>query len=153
MLPTTAIGGWLLIYLVWAALGICFGIYANGSDLLYYMNNEPLMETAGIIIFILVAVYNLVYVWFLIALCRKRTGIIAKIKWMILITPVFNACLPAIFAIVLSFSLAGLPLGELVKSAYPAPVVGSLCGAAVMALVWHRYFTVSRRVAAIWPNG
>lgn len=153
MAVKSGIGGWLLLYVIWAVWSICFAIYANGSDLVYYMDNQPRLEAAGWTVFILVLVYSAIYAWLLLSLCRKRPGIIARIKWMIIISPIFNACLPAIFALVVSFSLPSGIFGQLIKSAYPPSIIGSICGAGVMALAWHRYFSVSRRVAATWPQG
>lgn len=152
MLPKTGIGGWLLVYIIWAVWSICYSVFANGRDLFYYHAELPIMENAALAVFIMVLIYSAIYAWLLLLLCRKQDGIIKKIKLMIAISPVFNASLPAIFAFVLSFSLPDGSLWQLIESAYPVPIIGSICGAIIMAGIWFVYFSVSKRVMTTWPN-
>lgn len=147
------ISGCLLVYLIWAFWGAAFSIYTNGLDVAVMRDMLPEMVRYAVVILILVLLFYGYYVFLLIQLIRKKQGIVAKIKLMIIATPIFNACLPAISAFCLGAVLDNVGLLELLKQVYNPTVLGSLFGAAVMALVWYRYFTVSKRVHCIWPSG
>lgn len=147
------IRGWLLFYVLWAIWCIAFSIYASGIALINYENEYSFMLAAGVIVFALVLLFYGLYGFFLFLLLRKRPGIVRKIKAMIAITPVFNAFLPAIFTGILALTNDRLDFGDLIVHAYPPEIAGSLVGATVVAVIWYRYFTVSRRVKEIWPNG
>ncbi len=147
------IGGWLLLYVIWAIFGICFAIYANGSDLAVYGEQYPMLLPAGWMVMGLVLVFYGLYAWLVFRLVTRRQGIVRPIKLMIIATPVFNAILPALFALFLAITLPDADFMAILGSAYPAPILGSIAGAAIMAVVWYRYFKVSLRVRNTWPEG
>lgn len=147
------IGGWLLVYLAWAALGIAYAIGTNLSDLLVYQADYPFLVPSALVTLLLVLLFYGYYAFLLYRLCLRRAGIISRIKAMILLTPIFNGVLPCIFAITISLTVPFTDFASILRDAYPPPLIGSICGAAVMALIWHRYFCTSQRVKATWPAG
>lgn len=147
------IGGWLLVYIIWAVWGIVHAIGTNLSDLLVCRSNYPPLAPSAMVVLGLVLIFYGYYAWLIYLLVRRRAGIISRIKWMLLLVPVFNGLLPGIFSLIISLTLPFTDFGNIVRDAYTPPIIGSICGAAVMAVIWHRYFCTSKRVKATWPVG
>lgn len=147
------IGGWLLVYVLWAALGIVYAIATNLWDLLVYRADYPFLVPSALVILSLVLLFYGYYAVLLYRLCLRRTGILARIKAMILLAPIFNGLLPFIFAITISLTVPFTDFSNILRDAYPAPIIGSVFGAVVMAAIWHRYFCTSKRVKTTWPAG
>lgn len=146
------IRGWLLFYVVWAAVSIAIAIYANGNGLLVYGRALPEMLPAGWTVFIIVLAFYGFYAWLLSRLVARKSGVVSQIKLMIALTPIVNAALPGIFAAIACATISQLRLASTLKDAYPPPVIGSIVGGIVIACIWYRYFQVSKRVRAIWPE-
>lgn len=142
-----------MVYLVWAAWGIVYAIGANLSDLLVYRTDYPFLLPSAVVTLLLVLLFYGYYAVLLYRLCRRKAGILSRIKAMILLTPIFNGFLPCIFAITMSVTVPFTDFASILRDAYTPPLIGSICGAAFMALIWHRYFCTSKRVRATWPAG
>lgn len=147
------LGGWLMVYLVWAAWGIVYAIGTNLSDLLVYRTDYPFLVPSGVVTLLLVFFFYGYYALLLYHLCRRRAGILSRIKAMILLTPIFNGLLPGIFAITISLTVPFTDFASILRDAYTPSLLGSICGAAIMALIWHRYFCTSKRISVTWPAG
>lgn len=148
-----AIRGWLLVYVIWAYWGTAFSIAINGYELVLIKRAAPFLFVGAMIVFALAVAFFGYYCLMLLKLIRRQQGVVKKIKALILCAPVFNAMLPAIFIGVGMLGNPGLNAAALFNGAYTPGVFGSLAGAAIMAIIWYRYFCVSKRVKSIWPDG
>ena len=145
------IGGWLLVYVVLAALGIVIMLYQSLMDLLLGFRMPPLFPSmAGTAL--LVIIWYLVYAVLLYQLVMLRRGAVARIKKMLVATLFFNALLPVPFSAILSLTVQDVSFVKALCASYAELPWANLLGMAVMCVVWYRYFSLSRRVRQTFPE-
>ena len=149
--PKRGIGGWLLVYVVLTALSITFTLLRSLMDLSSALH--PVLWRGELVAALLTFAWYLTYAAALYRLVRLKPGAVSRIKVMIALTPVFSACLPFAYSAVLVLSVPGASLLQVLRAVYSSCTLwGHFFGMAVMAFVWHRYFSVSERVRNTWPE-
>lgn len=146
------IGGWLLVYVIWTALSILVAIGISFRDAMLYWDQIPNLRSITCGIAAGTCVWYLIYAWYLWQLIRLQTGAVAKIKTMIIGTPVFNTIVPIASACAIAAFWPVPDFGELLRSVYNQQTIMSLIGAYLIAFCWLAYFRRSRRVMNTWPE-
>lgn len=142
-----------MIYVLWAFWGVIYSVGTNALDFIRMNSSLPALVYASAACLGLVLAFYGYYSIVLIKLLARKPGIIRKIKALIFSTPIFNALLPLIYLGIVAAIKPELTEAVSLLDIYTPSVIGTLAGSAIMAVIWYRYFCVSRRVRAIWPQG
>ena len=158
-LEVQGIGGWLLVYVVLTCLSLFMQFVWCQREYRIFLN-VPSVRLGTAVPLTLGLLWCVLYGAGLFRLVCRLWGGVAHVRKMIVVTPFFHLCLPfvhvaALFLtssrpefITLSMALGMWEENLYVLSQYYTPqVLGSILVSFVMAAVWYRYFSVSRRVA------
>ena len=145
------IGGWLLLYVILAVLGMVMMLVSLVQDIRFAMT-EPAVLPAQIVITLLSAGWYVLYIRALYHLVLLHAGAVPRIKKMIVGTPLLNAVIPFIFAVVVVLTVPGVPLAFILGEVYTPEMLGNIIGSGFMAVIWYRYYCVSLRVQNTWPE-
>lgn len=145
------IGGWLLLYVIHVSIGIIVTILTSLVELMK-SQEMPALFTPTLIITILSVLWCVLYSIFLCHLVRLRRGAVTRIKEMLIGNLLFCAVVPCIFSGLLVNEIPGAKLSEVVAAAYDRSTITALISTAIVTVIWHRYFCVSKRVRNTWPE-
>lgn len=148
------LGGWLVIFIAMYTISAAqslLGLWPTLQVASSMPDHAAMFLGAAAVI----AVWNIFILYCMIRIIFRKPDAVRLSKLMLITGPIIAAITPlmALFAL-----LSGLPdaqlTGELIGKTYNPEVMGQITGMALLSLVWYRFLSVSKRVAAIWgPDG
>lgn len=143
-------GGWLVIFIAMYVISAAQGLLGLWPGFMAAFE-MPRLAGAFLSIIAVIALWNLFILYSVILLILQKPNAVKMTKLMLISGPVVALLTPLLGAIAMTSAIPDAPLTlDLAMRAYTPEVMGQVTGMVILSLIWHRYFTVSKRVKAIW---
>ena len=145
------ISGWLLFFFLTSSLMHLLSLVVAVASLLKATDLEQAMMLALLLYHGIVALYALVYLYGMYALCRVKPGAVKLNKILLVLDPLLTAVFPLFLMVCLSMvAVEPVFTEEKLKHSYSMATIALIVRTTLLSLIWFAYLFRSKRVRNTW---